>query len=101
MNTSENNSVARESLRVIISKSCLNSTGHYASMNEVRDIFDRRTHVPTGAPQVAKKKKKKKKKGALGSVIVSKLDLQTYTSEFESHCVPHSYGLVPYLSKKA
>ena len=26
--------------------------------------------------------------------------LQTYTSEFESHLVPHSYGLVPYLSKK-
>ena len=38
--------------------------------------------------------------GASGSVIVSKLDLQTYTSEFESHWVPHSYGLVPHLSKK-
>ena len=31
------------------------------------------------------------------------LDLheQTYTSESESHWVPHSYGLVPHLSKKA
>ena len=38
--------------------------------------------------------------GASGSVMVCKLDLQTYTSEFESHWVPHSYGLVPYLSKK-
>ena len=38
--------------------------------------------------------------GASGSVTVSKLDLQTYTSEFESHWVPHSYGLVPHLSKK-
>ena len=34
------------------------------------------------------------------SVMVSKLDLQTYTSEFESHWVPHSYGFVPHLSKK-
>ena len=32
--------------------------------------------------------------------MVSKLDWQTYTSEFESHWVPHSYGLVPHLSKK-
>ena len=31
--------------------------------------------------------------GASGSVMVSKLDLQTYTSEFDSHWVPHSYGL--------
>ena len=38
--------------------------------------------------------------GASGSVMVSKLDLKTYTSEFESHWVPHSYGLVPHLSKK-
>ena len=32
--------------------------------------------------------------------MVSKLDLQTYTSEFESHWVPLSYGLVPHLTKK-
>ena len=32
--------------------------------------------------------------------MVSKLDSQTYTSEFESHWVPLSYGLVPHLSKK-
>ena len=31
---------------------------------------------------------------------VSKLDWETYTSEFESHLVLHSYGLVPHLSKK-
>ena len=30
----------------------------------------------------------------------SKLDEQTYTSEFESHWVPLSYGLVPHLSQK-
>ena len=40
------------------------------------------------------------KLGASGGVMVSKLDLQTYTSEFESHLVPLSYGLVPHLSKK-
>ena len=33
-------------------------------------------------------------------VMVSKLDLQNYTSEFESQWVPHSYGPVPHLSKK-
>ena len=33
-------------------------------------------------------------------VMVSKLDQQTYTSEFESHWVPLSHGLVPHLSKK-
>ena len=33
--------------------------------------------------------------------MVSKLDLQTYTSEFESHWAPLSYGLVPHLSKKS
>ena len=33
-------------------------------------------------------------------VMVSKLDKQTYTSEFLSHWVPISYGLVPHLSKK-
>ena len=43
MITSENNSVARESSRVIILKSRLNSTGHSACTNEVRDIFDRQT----------------------------------------------------------
>ena len=32
--------------------------------------------------------------------MVSKLDKQTYTSEFESHWVAFSYGLVPHLSKK-
>ena len=37
--------------------------------------------------------------GASGGVMINKLDLQTYTSEFKSHWVPHSYGLVPYLSK--
>ena len=39
MNTSENNSVVRESSRVIILKSRLNSTGHSACTHEVRDIF--------------------------------------------------------------
>ena len=46
MITSENNSVARESSRMIILKSRLNSTGHSACTSEVRDIFDRQTHVP-------------------------------------------------------
>ena len=32
-------------------------------------------------------------KGTSGGVTVSKLDEQTYTSEFESHWVPHSFGL--------
>ena len=41
------NSVARESSRVIILKSRLNSTGYSACTSEVRDIFDRHTHVPT------------------------------------------------------
>ena len=36
---------------------------------------------------------------ALGQVMVSKLNLQTYTSEFESHRVPHSDGLVSHLGK--
>ena len=31
--------------------------------------------------------------------MVSKLELQTYMSEFESYWVLHSYGLVPYLKK--
>ena len=39
-------------------------------------------------------------KGASGSVVVSKLDKQTCKSEFESHWVPHSFGLVPHVSKK-
>ncbi len=38
--------------------------------------------------------------GASGGVMVSKIGLQTYMSEFESHWVPLSYGLVPHLSKK-
>ena len=32
--------------------------------------------------------------------MVSKLDQQNFTSEFESHWVPHSLGLVSYRSKK-
>ena len=32
--------------------------------------------------------------------MVSKLDKQTYTGEFESHWVPYTSGLVPHLSKK-
>ena len=46
MITSENSSVARESSRVIILKSRLDSTGHSAGTSEVRDIFYRQTHVP-------------------------------------------------------
>ena len=37
--------------------------------------------------------------GTSGGVTVSKLDKQTYTSEFESHWAPHSFGLVPHQSK--
>ena len=37
---------------------------------------------------------------ASGGLMDSKLDQQTYTTEFESHWVPLSYGLVPHLSKK-
>ena len=37
--------------------------------------------------------------GTSGGVMVSKLDSQTYTSEFESHWVPHSFGLVLNRSK--
>ena len=33
-------------------------------------------------------------------VMVSKVDLQTYTSEFETHWVPHPFGLVPNRSKE-
>ena len=39
-------------------------------------------------------------RGASGSVVVSKLDKQTCKSEFESHWVPRSFGLVPHLNKK-
>ena len=52
MITSENSSVARESSRVIILKSRVNSTGHSACTSEVRDIFDRQTHVPNGRWQM-------------------------------------------------
>ena len=38
--------------------------------------------------------------GAPGSVRVSKLEEQTCKSEFESHWVPHSFGLVLHLRKK-
>ena len=48
MNTSENNSVAHESSRVIILKSRLSCTGHSACTREVRDIFDRETRIPIG-----------------------------------------------------
>ena len=37
--------------------------------------------------------------GASDGEMVSKLDKQTLTSEFESHCVSHLYGFVPHLSK--
>ena len=46
MITSENSRVACESSCVIILKSCLDSTGHSACTSEVRDIFDRQSHVP-------------------------------------------------------
>ena len=39
-------------------------------------------------------------KGIYGGVRLIKLDKQTYTSEFESHWVPHTNGPVPHLSKK-
>ena len=39
--------------------------------------------------------------GTSGGVMVSKVDKQTYTSEFDSHWVPNSCGLVLHLSKKA
>ena len=39
------------------------------------------------------------KQGTSGSEIVTKLDKQTITSKFESHWMPHSYVLVPHLSK--
>ena len=46
MITRENSRVARESSRVIILKSRLNSTGHSAYTSEVRDILYRQTYVP-------------------------------------------------------
>ena len=52
MITSENSRAARESSRVIISKSRLNSTGHSACTSEVREIFDRQTHVPNDCWQL-------------------------------------------------
>ena len=38
--------------------------------------------------------------GTSGSVMFSKVEQQTYTSEFESHWLPHSYVLGPHLSEK-
>ena len=38
--------------------------------------------------------------GAFGGVMVRKLDKETFTTEFESYWVPHSYSLLPHLSKK-
>ena len=38
--------------------------------------------------------------GSSGGVMVSKLDKQTFTSEFKFHWVTHSFGLVPHPSKK-
>ena len=38
--------------------------------------------------------------GASGGVMVRNLDLQTFVNEFESHCVPHSYGYVLHLRKR-
>ena len=38
--------------------------------------------------------------GTSGGVMVGNLVKQTYTSEFESHWVPHTNGLVPHLSKR-
>ena len=46
MNTSENNSIASESSRVIILKSRLKFTGHSACTREVREIFNRQTRIP-------------------------------------------------------
>ena len=36
--------------------------------------------------------------GSSGGVMVSMLDEQTFSGEFESHWVPHSYGFVPHLT---
>ena len=34
-----------------------------------------------------------------GGVMVSKLDYQTFMSEYKSHWVLHSYDLLPHVSK--
>ena len=47
-----NSSATRESLRVIILKSRLNSSGYSAGTSEIRDIFDRQTLVPNDWWQV-------------------------------------------------
>ena len=39
-----------------------------------------------------------RKKGASCNVMVSKLDSQSFTSEFESPWVPYLFGSVPHLS---
>ncbi len=38
--------------------------------------------------------------GTSDSVMVCKLDKQTFTSQVKSHWVPHSYSIVPHPSKK-
>ena len=38
--------------------------------------------------------------GTPGGVMVSKLDKQTFMSEFDSHWVSHSYDVVPHQRKK-
>ena len=38
--------------------------------------------------------------GASSDAMVSKLDKQSFTSEFESHWVPHSYVFVPQKKRK-
>ena len=38
--------------------------------------------------------------GSLSDIMVSKLEYQTFTSEFEFHWVSHSYNFVPHLNKK-
>ena len=38
--------------------------------------------------------------GTLVGAVASKLDQQTFISEFKSHWVPHSSGFVLHLSKK-
>ena len=40
------------------------------------------------------------KEGTSGCVTVSKRDKQTCKSEFESHWVSYSFGLVPHRSKE-
>ena len=47
MITSENRSASRESSRVIILKSRLNSKAHSACTSKVRDIFDRQARIPS------------------------------------------------------